>query len=49
MSNFIKYQSIENHYQKNNLDYFVDLFPDLKNCKFTIEAKLHRTKFIYNL
>lgn len=40
MSNFIKYPSIENSYQKKVIDFFTNIFPDLTRCKYTIESKI---------
>lgn len=40
MSNFIKYPHIDNWYQKKVIDFFAKVFPDIYNCKYTIESKL---------
>ena len=37
---FIKFPEIENHYRKEYIDKFIQIFPDLSNCKFTIESKI---------
>lgn len=40
MGNFIKYPHIDNSYQKKTLDFFLNIFPDLNQCSYTIESKL---------
>lgn len=40
MSNFIKYPSIENSYQKKTIDFFLRIFPDLDKCDYAIEEKI---------
>lgn len=40
MSYFIKYPSIENSYNGGNISHWLNNFPELMNCKYTIEEKL---------
>ncbi|MGB0387827.1 MAG: RNA ligase family protein [Ardenticatenaceae bacterium] len=38
---FNKYPSIENHYRKPSIDWFLDQFPELKEETFAIQEKIH--------
>lgn len=38
---FIKYPSIENHYQQKNIDYWLEKYPRLKTETYIAEEKIH--------
>ena len=42
---FNKYNSIENHYDKKNINYWVSLYPELYKEQYVIQEKIHGSNF----
>ena len=38
---FKKYHSIDNYYQKKNLDYWLERCPELATCEYVLQEKIH--------